>query len=92
MIAMRPTVIGFFAAAVLCVVYVKDASAQAKPKPAPPAKSGAVYEISQIIITARPTRPSAVVELGKILPEIEIGKIRQPFLTKIEEAVAVEPF
>jgi len=43
-------------------------------------------------VTARPTRPSAIVELGKILPEIEIEKIRQPFISKIEEALASDPF
>ena len=50
------------------------------------------YEIGPVIVTARPTRPSAVVELGKIIPEIEIAKIRQPFLNKIEEALSNEPF
>jgi len=71
------------AAAVLLSV---DAHAQ------PKKKAQEVYEIGAIIVTARPTRPSAVVELGKILPEIEIAKIRQPFLNKIEEAITGEPF
>ncbi|MBS2019892.1 MAG: hypothetical protein JST00_43920 [Deltaproteobacteria bacterium] len=62
-----------------------DAQAQAKKKPE-------VFEIGPIMVTARPTRPSAVVELGKILPEIEIEKIRQPFISKIEEALAGDPF
>lgn len=64
-----------------------DALAQAKKK-APQE----IYEIGAVIVTARPTRPSAVVELGKILPEIEIAKIRQPFINKIEEAITGEPF
>ncbi len=51
-----------------------------------------VFEIGEVKIYARPTRPSAVVELGKILPEIEIAKIRQPFISKIEEAITGEPF
>lgn len=63
-----------------------DAHAQAKKKPQE------IYEIGAIIVTARPTRPSAVVELGKILPEIEIAKIRQPFIDKIQEAITGEPF
>ena len=65
-----------------------EASAQKADKNA----KGQPFEIGAIIITARPTRPSAVVELGKILPEIEIAKIRQPFLNKIEEALSGEPF
>ena len=65
-----------------------EAPAQKADKP----KAGQPFEIGAIVITARPTRPSAVVELGKILPEIEIAKIRQPFLNKIEEALSGEPF
>ena len=64
----------------------KDASAQAK------RAEKEVATIGTVVITARPTRPSAVVELGKILPEIEISSIRQPFLSKIEEALLSEPF
>jgi hypothetical protein len=74
------------ALAVLAVLTVAgDASAQKK-------KASEIFEIGPVIVTARPTRPSAVVELGKILPEIEIAKIRQPFLNKIEEALSGEPF
>lgn len=64
----------------------RDANAQAKKK------ASEIFEIGAVIVTARPTRPSAVVELGKILPEIEIAKIRQPFISKIEEAITGEPF
>ena len=76
------------AAAVVVIGTAFDASAQKTDKPA----KGQPYEIGPVIVTARPTRPSAVVELGKILPEIEIAKIRQPFLSKIEEALSGEPF
>ncbi|MFI5298008.1 MAG: hypothetical protein ACHREM_07915 [Polyangiales bacterium] len=51
-----------------------------------------VAQIATVVITARPTRPSAVVELGKILPEIEISTVRQPFLQKIEAVLMSEPF
>ncbi len=67
--------------------FAVDASAQKKDD-----KKGQPYEIGPVIVTARPTRPSAVVELGKILPEVEIAKIRQPFLDKIEAALSGEPF
>jgi hypothetical protein len=77
-----------FAAFVTVLGTAGVASAQKTDKPV----KGQPYEIGPVIVTARPTRPSAVVELGKILPEIEIAKIRQPFLDKIEEALSGEPF
>lgn len=73
------------AAVAVAFASVTDAHAQGK-------KKVEVFEIGEVKIYARPTRPSAVVELGKILPEIEIAKIRQPFISKIEEAVTGEPF
>lgn len=72
--------------AAAALLFSADAFAQ------PKKKAQEVYEIGAVIVTARPTRPSAVVELGKILPEIEIAKIRQPFINKIEEAITGEPF
>lgn len=72
--------------ALALVALATDANAQAKKK------ASEIFEIGAVIVTARPTRPSAVVELGKILPEIEIAKIRQPFISKIEEAITGEPF
>jgi hypothetical protein len=46
----------------------------------------------EINITARPMRPSAVVDLGKILPEIEISKLRKDFYKQIEGLLLSEPF
>ena len=76
------------ASAFAILATASEASAQKKDDKT----KGQPYEIGPVIVTARPTRPSAVVELGKILPEIEIAKIRQPFLNKIEEALSGEPF
>lgn len=87
----RTKILAAFASALAFVsifAVAGDASAQKADKN----KGGQPFEIGAIVITARPTRPSAVVELGKILPEIEIAKIRQPFLNKIEEALSGEPF
>jgi hypothetical protein len=84
----RPTLVAAFAGFAIVLFGAGDALAQGKGK----GKANEVYEIGPVIVTARPTRPSAVVELGKILPEIEIAKIRQPFLGKIEEALTGEPF
>jgi hypothetical protein len=55
-------------------------------------KKPEVFEIGPINITARPTRPSAVVELGKILPEVELAKVRQSFSGLIAEALLSDPF
>jgi hypothetical protein len=73
--------------AAVVVAFSSSREAHAQPK-----KKIEVLEIGEVKIYARPTRPSAVVELGKILPEIEIAKIRQPFISKIEEAITGEPF
>ena len=92
------------AAAALALVTTFGGDASAQKKAAAPAKpSGATHtcpngkvvpinELCEILIAARPTRPSAVVELGKVLPEIDLQKIRQPFISKIEEALSKEPF
>jgi hypothetical protein len=80
------TLLGGIALVGVLVGSGRDASAQAK------RRESEVATIGTITITARPTRPSAVVELGKILPEIEISSVRQPFLKKIEDALMSEPF
>ena len=82
---LRTLLLGASAALLATLGGLADAGAQAKKKPE-------VFEIGPIVVTARPTRPSAIVELGKILPDIEIEKIRKPFITKIEEALVGEPF
>lgn len=78
--------LGLVAAAAALTAGTTDAHAQAK------GKQSQVFELNAVEITARPSRPSAVVELGKIFPEIELAKIRLPFISKIEEAIASEPF
>jgi hypothetical protein len=74
------------ASSVAIVTAASAADAQQKPaaKPAP-------AEIN-ITVTARPMRPSAVVDLGKILPEIELSKLRQEFYKQIESLLLSEPF
>jgi len=81
-------IVAALAGALAALTLAGESSAQKADKNA----KGQPFEIGAIIITARPTRPSAVVELGKILPEIEIAKIRQPFLDKIEAALSGDPF
>ena len=79
-------------ASALALVAVLGVSGEASAQKADKGAKNQPFEIGPVIVTARPTRPSAVVELGKIIPEIEIAKIRQPFLNKIEEALSGEPF
>lgn len=71
----------------------KPATAAANPKGTEPEKAtkGAPAEIN-ITVTARPMRPSAVVDLGKILPDIELSKLRQDFYKQIEGLLLSEPF
>lgn len=73
------------AAAALVLFAAPEASAQKKKQPE-------VFTLNTIEIVARPTRPSAVVELGKIFPEPQLANLRHPFIAKIEEAIAGEPF
>ena len=93
----------FMSLSVAALIASVGSSAYAQEKKADAAKAGATHtcpdgsvrpanELCPILVTARPTRPSAVVELGKILPEIEIAKIKQPFIHKIEEALSGDPF
>ncbi len=92
----------FLVAAVSIVAICSAASADAQQKPAAAASSpkgaepekatkGAPAEIN-ITVTARPMRPSAVVDLGKILPDIELSKLRQDFYKQIEGLLLSEPF
>lgn len=65
---------------------------KAKEKKEPKPRAGQPVELGPIVVTARPTRPSAVVELGKLLPEVKMSTIRQPFVSKIEKVITREPF
>lgn len=73
------------AAATFLALGAVSAAANAQEKP----KGNQPIEIN---ITARPMRPSAVVDLGKILPEIEISKLRKDFYKQIESLLLNEPF
>ena len=85
----------FLVAAVSIIAITCATSANAQQKPAgaaaPANAKGPPAEIN-ITVTARPMRPSAVVDLGKILPDIELSKLRQDFYKQIEALLLSEPF
>jgi hypothetical protein len=87
------SLVAFVGSVPLANAQTKPAAAAASPKGTEPEKAtkGAPAEIN-ITVTARPMRPSAVVDLGKILPDIELSKLRQDFYKQIEGLLLSEPF
>ncbi len=77
------------ALSVAVLAVVPPASAEKK---APDAKATNDAAAINVVVTARPMRPSAVVDLGQILPEIELSKLRKDFYTEIEGLLLSEPF
>ena len=63
---------------------VGDASAQEK--------KGGVITINEVTIVGRVQKPVASVDVSKIQPKLTLAELRQPFLDRIEEAVAKDPF
>ena len=68
---------------------VPSASADKKTADAKTSNDAAAINV---VVTARPMRPSAVVDLGQILPEIELSKLRKDFYKEIEGLLLSEPF
>lgn len=96
---VRPTFIALAAAFALSIGGRASADKPVKPAAThqcPDGKGGFTTvpenELCPLIVTARPVRPGAVVELGKILPEIDPAKIKQPLVQKIEQGVTAGPF
>ena len=63
------------------------AAAQDAPKPA-----RGVISIREVVIVGRVQKPVASVDVNKIQPKLTLGELKQPFLDRIEEAVAKDPF
>ena len=72
------------AAAVVAVLAVApSAHAQKKER---------VITISEVTIVGRVQKPIASVDVNKIQPKLTLAELRQPFLDRIEAAVAKDPF
>jgi hypothetical protein len=63
-----------------------------KPEKKKGASPSAIAEVPTTYVSGRPNRPSAIVELAKILPESEPQKQKLPVAQKVEAAVASDPF
>ncbi len=55
-------------------------------------KGGNVITIGEVTIVGRVQKPIAAVDVSKIQPKLTLAELRQPFLDRIEEAVAHDPF
>jgi hypothetical protein len=48
--------------------------------------------IVEINITAKVTRPFAVLDVMKLSPSLALSELRQPFLGRIEKSILQDPF
>jgi hypothetical protein len=55
-------------------------------------KGGNVITIGEVTIVGRVQKPIASVDVNKIQPKLTLAELRQPFIDRIEEAVAHDPF
>jgi hypothetical protein len=55
-------------------------------------KGGNVITIGEVTIVGRVQKPIASVDVSKIQPKLTLAELRQPFLTRIEDAVGRDPF
>jgi hypothetical protein len=55
-------------------------------------RKGNVITIQEVTIVGRVQKPIASVDVSKIQPRLTLAELRQPFLNRIEEAVARDPF
>jgi hypothetical protein len=51
-----------------------------------------VITITEVTIVGRVQKPIASVDVNKIQPKLTLAELRQPFLTRIEEATIKDPF
>jgi hypothetical protein len=55
-------------------------------------KASNVITIGEVTIVGRVQKPIASVDVSKIQPKLTLAELRQPFLDRIEEATAHDPF
>jgi hypothetical protein len=55
-------------------------------------KASNVITIGEVTIVGRVQKPIAAVDVSKIQPKLTLAELRQPFLDRIEEAIAHDPF
>jgi hypothetical protein len=60
----------------------------AKAQPAPRGK----IMLDGLIITLKPPRPVAAVDVARLTPKVTLAELRQPLIGRIEAAIEKEPF
>ena len=55
-------------------------------------KKARVVTISEVTIVGRIQKPIAAVDVSRIQPKLTLAEMKQPFLERIEKAIAREPF
>jgi hypothetical protein len=51
-----------------------------------------VITLAEVKITGRIQKPIAAVDVNRIQPKLTLSELRQPFLSRIEQAIYAEPF
>jgi hypothetical protein len=57
-----------------------------------PAKKRGEITLDGLIITLKPPRPVAAVDIQRLQPKMTLGELRQPFIGRIEAAIDNDPF
>ncbi len=68
------------------------AAAPRRPAAAPNQPAGGVLNLGEILITGRPERPIATLEVSRIPAKLTLTELKQSFVDRIEEAAFKEPF
>ena len=55
-------------------------------------KQKGVITLAEVKITGRIQKPIAAVDVNRIQPKLTLSELRQPFLSRIEQAIYQEPF
>jgi hypothetical protein len=62
-----------------------------EPAKAPPAPRGKIM-LDGLIITLKPPRPVAAVDVARLTPKVTLAELRQPLVGRIEAAIEKDPF
>ncbi|MEP7120530.1 MAG: hypothetical protein ABJE95_06465 [Byssovorax sp.] len=75
----------------LAVGTLSSAALAEEPAKAPPAPRGKIM-LDGLIITLRPPRPVAAVDVARVTPKLTLTELRQPLIGRIEAAIEKDPF
>ena len=75
----------------LTVGTLSSAALAEGPTKAPAAKRGDIT-LEGLIITLKPPRPVAAVDVGRLTPKLTLAELRQPLIERIEAATEKAPF